>query len=465
MLINDSTAKVAGKTALANQAVQAKNIIFSRGEIVHGTVLKNLGAGQVMVNVNGAKLVATAPKGFEAGEKFIGKVESPGPPLRLSILGQNETKEAKSLALLRELMPSKGDIGKSIEKIFSAAKSPDLPPAAKELLENLTAALKKNLPEGLAGLTPEKAKSVLKNSGIHLEANLAEAIKSGDKQAIRKIISTDLKATLGKSAVAVEKVIIKIASEIEQGSADNKLSPSKSSPAPATGKVALKNVADFPGAENAKTDAVALRENKSFPPEPARVKIPVEKKGFTRQKARSVAPDATQQKLVELSVLKDISKDIRKAVSNIELSQISQVVARKGGSIPSTTLFHQIPFLEGEQVRSVSIHIDPEQEGEGSARKKKSGERTIVFMLEMSALGQVRIDVRTYKTKAIGTIYAGSDRAEKAFAKGLNDLRAAFSVAGINATFDLKRATKDFLTEPVEKNSVVLPKGLVDITA
>ncbi len=77
----------------------------------------------------------------------------------------------------------------------------------------------------------------------------------------------------------------------------------------------------------------------------------------------------------------------------------------------------------------------------------------------------MRIDLRTDKTKAVGTIYAGSDKAEQAFAKGLPDLRLALSSAGIKATFDLKRATKEFLTEPVEKNSVVLPKGLVDVTA
>ncbi|MBF0171441.1 MAG: flagellar hook-length control protein FliK, partial [Nitrospinae bacterium] len=109
-------------------------------------------------------------------------------------------------------------------------------------------------------------------------------------------------------------------------------------------------------------------------------------------------------------------------------------------------------------------YVDPEGGG-GNVRDKKAGETAVVFMLEMTLLGPVRVDTRVAKEQIAGSVYVGSDPVAAYLEGRLPDLVAPLKEAGYQVTFDVRVASPATLTEELASFVPLTPNGLINLKA
>jgi hypothetical protein len=447
--------------------------IFSKGDILEGNVLKTLGENQALVRFRGVDLTAVTQSRLTEGQKITGKVESVTPQFTVSLVSAKTPSEPKTTGLLRILLPSKAPMGETLARALEAVRGeppaiagqPDKAPTSEALaralgavrggppatasqpgdvLKNLAGDLEKIMSANIEKMAPQDVRQALKNSGVYLESLLgkaAEGLVSG--QELKAGLAVDLKANLAKALNIIEGKIANLVANLKTLPE----LPTTTTLPQATGK-------PLPG-----DTAPVLAQPQPAPKQSADVaalRPPV-----------AAMPDDREAALKELSRLHDTAKSLRSALSNIELTQLLNSAGKKAGATGEGVLMYQIPYMQNGAPETAKVYIKPEEDGEAaSGERKKGGKKSLVFMLNMTKLGPVRVDVNVAAGAAHGIIYVENDKVAAHARESLAELTGALEPAGYRADFVVKTADRKFLKEELETTTApVTSNGLVNIRA
>lgn len=164
----------------------------------------------------------------------------------------------------------------------------------------------------------------------------------------------------------------------------------------------------------------------------------------------------------ELRALGNAAKTLREAMNVIELNQLLNAQAKERGAENQPQLF-QIPWLDGQEAKTARLYVTPRDGGKGGQGTKKPP--TLVFMLEMSALGPVRLDARMEGKSIEGAVYVtAADTADYLHGR-LPELAAPLDRLGYAARFTVSTAQRGFVTEELEMRPLAQSRGMVDVRA
>jgi hypothetical protein len=433
----------AGLKAFGQKEMDA---IFSKGDILEGSVLKTLGDNQAIVRFRGVDLTAVTQSRLTEGQKIVGKVESVTPQFTVSLIAGKTASEARTTGLLRLLLPSKAPMGEALARALEAVRGEPATSAGQpgDVLKNLAGDLEKIMSANLAKMAPQDVRQALKNSGVFLESLLGKAAEGlVTRQELKAWLAVDLKANLAKALNIIEGKIADLVANLETLPETTTLPQATANPAP--GDAALPTPPQL--ASKLSTDVAQT----ALAPKPP----------------GGAAPDEGSAALQELSRLHDTAKGLRSALSNIELTQLLNAAGKKAGATGEGVLMYQIPYMQNGAPETAKVYLKPEEDGEGGGSgKKKGGKKSLVFMLNMTRLGPVRVDVKVSPGYAQGFIYVENEKVAAHARDSLAELAGALEPAGYKADFVVKTADRKFLKEELETTtSPVTSNGLVNIRA
>ncbi|VAX20629.1 hypothetical protein MNBD_NITROSPINAE04-2551 [hydrothermal vent metagenome] len=425
--------------------------LFKKSEIVEGRVVKILSGNQALVRLSGVELVAVTDTKLLEGQKIVGRVDKVDPRITVSLLKGESASDLKTNALMRLLLPVKAPMGEVLSKVVNTSEAGGLPPKVGRIMESLSRDLGQALAVDLENIKPDKIRQTIKQSGLFLEAALKQAVEGkASAPVIRAVIETDVKAIIGKALSSVEEEIASLLKQIDK-------------------------MADTKGEKDI---SAALRRANLPPSKPEQVYIPklatvsepVVVKKTASQAAQKPSPGAVMAELVKKA--SDAAKQLRDAYNNIELNQLLNASTRKkeSGSAPPQALY-QIPFFGGLNLQTARVYIHPGKDGENRTNEKKEGESRLVFMLEMSSLGPVRVDVSVQSKasagamSATGAIYALNDSVARFIKDNLPDLLKPLEALGYSARFEVSSADEAYVTEELENHTPITSRGIVDVKA
>ncbi|MBF0633725.1 MAG: hypothetical protein HQK85_03615 [Nitrospinae bacterium] len=425
-------------SALKNLEQKDMEAIFSKGDIVEGSVLKTLGEKQALVRFRGVDLMAMTQTRLTEGQKIVGKVESVNPQFTISLIPGRTASEAKTAGLLRLLLPSKAPMGETLARALEAVRGEPGATAgqAGDVLKSLAGDLEKLMSANLEKMVPQDVRQSLKNSGVYLESLLgkaAEGLVTG--QELKAGLAGDLKANISKALSIIEGKIADIVANL------------KTTSEPAATSTATQPQGNPTSKETATPPA---SQPQSAPKQPPTGAMANEGDGVYK----------------ELSRLHDTAKSLRSALSNIELTQLLNSAGKKAGATGEGVMMYQIPYMQNGSPETARVYIKPDDDGEGNSGEGKKGRaKSLVFMLNMTNLGAVRVDVAVGDGHARGFIYVENDDVAAHARESLKELVNALEPAGYRADFVVKTAERKFLVEELETASSPAPSGLVNIRA
>ncbi len=412
--------------------------LFQKGEMVEGKVLKAITAHKAFVRVGGVDLMATTQTKLVAGQNILGTVEKVSPNLTISLLQGASGKEEKVAQLMRLLVPSKAPLGDALTGALSVTEKGGYSPKVKEVMNQLKSVVMKITQDDLGALTPKQAKDVVAKSGLFLESTMKEAALS--KLASGKVsaaLSGDLKAALGRALVMIEEEIMKLAQNVEK-----KLG-------------AMVSVKTDEG-KNAPS-----RESQIFKTPLVDANLKSVKAAPKPSQMRNLEPD-----LLEITRLRESAKEIKNAINNIELNQLINSSTRKEGqAVQSNFNLYQIPFFQGDVLDTARVYFRPREEKEGSGQKDSADQSQVVFMLNMTKLGPIRVDVNVDSKNVTGSIFVLNDSVVNHVNENIRGLLAPLEAAGYTARFDVSSAKKEFVTQELENMATIVERGLINIKA
>ena len=154
-------------------------------------------------------------------------------------------------------------------------------------------------------------------------------------------------------------------------------------------------------------------------------------------------------------------KIFRSAVGNIELQQLTNQVSRQ----ESQPIVLQIPdpFMIGKTVNLYVRHVDDEGKGQSN---KDNDSVLLVFLLELSALGNLRVDAKMNKESISVRIDVENQDIAQFIDGNLKDFCARLEELGfeVNASCSVVRKIEDNLGNQLNQLLIDDSKRLVDLT-
>jgi len=154
-------------------------------------------------------------------------------------------------------------------------------------------------------------------------------------------------------------------------------------------------------------------------------------------------------------------KIFRSAVGNIELQQLTNQVSRQ----ESQPIVLQIPdpFMIGKTVNLYVRHVD--NEGKGKSNKDNDSV-LLVFLLELSALGNLRVDAKMNKESISVRIDVENQDIAQFIDGNLKEFCARLGELGfeVNASCSVVRKIEDNLSNQLNQLLIDDSKRLVDLT-
>ena len=158
--------------------------------------------------------------------------------------------------------------------------------------------------------------------------------------------------------------------------------------------------------------------------------------------------------------LMDVIKKIRHAVDNVELHQLTNQLARQ----ESQSIVIQIPDPINFG-KTIKVYIKPTEDSEENSKKEKNGV-LLVFFLNMSALGNLRVDAQILKESISIKIKVENNDVAKfidsklvEFSSNLKDLGCT-----VNATCSTIPIVEDDIASEINQLIINDDKRLVDLT-
>ncbi|MBI4666779.1 MAG: flagellar hook-length control protein FliK [Nitrospinae bacterium] len=411
------------------------DVLFSKGDVVEGKVLKNLQNNQTLVRLRGVEMVAVSQTKLTPGQTIVGRIESVQPQLTVSLLPGGNTVEAKSSTMMRFLLPAKAPLGETLAKALDTVKGePAASPKVQEALKNLGAVMEKVVSTDMNTLTPEKAAQTIKSSGLFMESS-ARLVAEGKlaPEEFKKSMTMDLKAALSKTLQLVDEELASLVGrfEKEQSVATAKTMDAAQQPKQAPQTAPEKTLAQ-----------PSLPQDVARPP-----------------------ADKTDEAVAEMAKLRETAKGLRQLMSNVELNQLVNATQKREDGSAMNPMLYQIPFAQNGAIDTARVYFLPDG-GKGKGENAQGGEKSLVFMLDMSNLGPVRVDVWVGEKQAHGSIYVADDAVADYVRGALPELLSALEAGGYRATINVSAvADTAFLTEELAPLIPVTGAGLINVKA
>jgi hypothetical protein len=158
--------------------------------------------------------------------------------------------------------------------------------------------------------------------------------------------------------------------------------------------------------------------------------------------------------------LMDVIKKIRHAVDNVELHQLTNQLARQENQPIVIQIPDPINFG-----KTIKVYIKPAEDSEENSKQKKEGV-LLVFFLNMSALGNLRVDAQVFKESVSIKIKVENINVAKfidsklvEFSSNLKDLGCT-----VNATCSTILIIEDDIASELNQLLINDDKRLVDLT-
>ena len=454
-------------------------------DIISGVVVKSLGENQSIIQFDGVDVRATASLPLAPGQAVIAKVERSLPQLTLKILQEN--------------IPAAGP-----------EKSLPLPSAAKaEVFQEMTLRLTSGpWKEGMKEGQLMEVKVLQENYGnkvlVEMGGKTMEALISHPAQAGKTMTmfvdslspelilkSVDPKTTLNLEKAAdfirqflpakepMNQVLDRLIRLTGEGNIPQALKSEKGL---------------LDGLRQALSDAVVANPEKPDPPlvqkavaasgqgYEAALKASLEKgtspeviknvvlKGDLKGELLKLQP-VVDEKIALLKgespeiqaqaqELRNFGNAIRSAVSQMELSQVINVVNNRD----SGSIYFQVPYLAaGGEIRTVEVFVRKNEEG----KEGKGGEKedlNLTLLLDMSALGNVRADVNLQQ-KSLHCRIVSQDQETAAFIEAqLPELESGLKELGYAAKLESVATPKEkFFSHVISEKTPIQALGILDV--
>ena len=154
-------------------------------------------------------------------------------------------------------------------------------------------------------------------------------------------------------------------------------------------------------------------------------------------------------------------KIFRSAVGNIELQQLTNQVSRQEGQ--PIVLQNPDPFMIGKTINLYARHVDDEGKGKSN---KGNDSVLLVFLLELSALGNLRVDAKMNKESISVRIDVENQDIAQFIDGNLKEFCARLGELGfeVNASCSVVRKIEDNLSNQLNQLLIDDSKRLVDLT-
>ncbi len=148
----------------------------------------------------------------------------------------------------------------------------------------------------------------------------------------------------------------------------------------------------------------------------------------------------------------EFSKDLKGAREAIESKQLQNALRQENGQ----ALHFQIPFQDGKTLRTMEFFYEKSQDKK-SKKAPGSSVHHVVFLLEMSQLGRMRVDALLRSKKIDLRFHLHEEKAAQYLEKQLPELASALQSYGYELGVLECRSTKKDLDPAREDNSWKLP--------
>jgi len=158
--------------------------------------------------------------------------------------------------------------------------------------------------------------------------------------------------------------------------------------------------------------------------------------------------------------LMDIIKQLRHAVDNIELHQLTNQLARQ----ENQPIVIQVPDPINFD-KTIKVYIKPTEDSEENSKQEKEG-FLLVFFLNMSALGNLRVDAQVFKESVSIKIKVENINVAKFIDSKLAEFSSSLKVLGskVHATCCVIPVIKDDIASELNQLLIDDDKRLVDLT-
>ncbi len=149
------------------------------------------------------------------------------------------------------------------------------------------------------------------------------------------------------------------------------------------------------------------------------------------------------------------------AIENIELTQLSNHLSRQ----ENQPVLLQIPGVPFAEDKTLKLYFKPEEGGKGASGEKKEGEYSLVFLLDFTALGSLRMDAKISQNKLAVNISAENRESAAFINKHLPLLKTKLEELGyeVDATCCEQKKEAMEIEDPLARLMIDNHTSLVDI--
>ena len=352
-----SAASAAGVNLTANGA---ENTALRDGQTVRATVLSVEG-GQVNLRIGNQTLQLQSPVPLQQGQTLDLQVQRLQDLLVLRLLTAPRLSELVSSGI-REALPQQGGLPPLLANLQALARGEAPMPTPREL-NQLAGRFLQQLPELRNLITEEGVRQAVRESGLFLEAKLAQAARSGGEGAAAAV-QQDLKGSLLKLLAGLRSLETATQSTTREGAAPR---PQGAPPPPAD------------------PATLASRPPPPLPNAPVR------------------AQPAAQPNLAAMNdfmqLRNELVRQTQSAVARVQLGQLSSVRTDPDAN-PQWMV--EVPVRNGDAVDMVQIRI----ESRGAKRARKGAKSWAVSLaLDLGKLGPMEARVTLGEDESVSTLF------------------------------------------------------------
>lgn len=315
----------------------------------------------------------------------------------------------------------------------------------RQLTKSAAATLKfllQQIPTSNTIQNPQNLKSAIKNSGIFMEAKLAQANGNNYSSSVKTAngtINTDIKALSQKLLDIINKTSM---NKVQIGkSADGSTPVSKT-------ETLLSNTTTTDATQGAgKTSSItrpsvlsstSITINTSVPlsDEQAELAIPLQSKEVLDQNNLTQLAARAAQKNIDIT-LRQLGRQLLASLAKTQLNQLESLSSRainnpdNQGSNNSWTL--EIPIINGKHIDNLELRIDQQQESSEDQQEEKNEEKlwTVMLDFDLHALGKMSVQLKIVANSVSAIIWSQLEITHKEVKQHLNFLHQSLEKIGI----------------------------------
>jgi len=425
------------------------------GDVISVKVEQQLTAGRAMVSFQGNRFTALTDVALRQGEVFKALVESLGSEIKLKpLISQAKILEQKLSAEVKSLIGDKekaSDTAKWAKNLANEAKGGTAAKSANQaavltrtevtakaeatlnMLKNVVTTAKEG--QAISALAnsvqnPANPFAKMASNAFTQSKYLQMAAETGVKA--EKLLNLGTLLANDKAGPVIREnisLLNKIMDRILL-SAENK-----------TSKEALMTQMRDSGLQLEKKIADLVRDgaHHEFPKMAAKdlkgqlLKLKGELQQMAQDKTLNL-PANVREEIIALQ------KEVSAKINNIELNQVLNTVSRE----KDNSMLFQIPFMQNEEIKNSVL----EYKRRKSQNEDEPDELAISFFLEMSNVGELRIDGLLRHENFNGVINVTTDEAAQTFRQNLSALALSMEAHGISANIGIKKVAPQDVSAP-----------------